>query len=342
VHTGQNYDYELNQIFYDDLKIRSPDFYLNAAGSSASETIGNVIIESEKILKKLKPDCLLVYGDTNSCLSVIPAKKLKIPIFHMEAGNRSFDQRVPEELNRKIVDHLSDINMPLTEHARRYLIDEGLRPEMTIKTGSTMKEVLSKNWKKIEQSSVLEDLKIQEGNFFVVSAHREENVDLPDKIDLLLNSLNAIAEKYKKPIIFSVHPRTKSKLRRSKIKINKLIRFMKPLGFSDYIKLQITSLCVLSDSGTISEESSLLNFNGIMLRDAHERPESMDEATVIMAGLEKENVLRAISVAVSQSKKARASLSPVADYEATNVSKKVLRIILSYTPYINRVVWHKN
>lgn len=342
VHTGQNYDYELNEIFFEQLGIRKPDYFLNAACSNATETIGNVIIKSDKIIEKIKPDAFLLYGDTNSCISVISAKRQKVPVFHMEAGNRCFDQRVPEEINRKIVDHLSDINMPLSEHARRYLIAEGIAPETIIKTGSPMKEVLLFHQKNILNSEVLEKEKLTKGSYFIVSTHREENVDSEINFSNLLASLNAITSKYNKKIIVSTHPRTRNKLESIGFaNENPLIEFMKPFGFLDYIKLQMNAFCVISDSGTITEESSILHFPAITIRQAHERPEGMDEGTLIMSGLNANRILEAIEVVTSQQNENQNIIKTIPDYETENVSKKVLRIILSYTDYINRTVWHK-
>ena len=295
VHTGQNYDYELNQVFFEDLDLRAPDVYMNAAGENAAETIANVIEKSDKLFKEYKPDAVLLYGDTNSCLSVISAKRNKIPVFHMEAGNRCFDERVPEELNRKVLDHLSDINMTLTEHARRYLIAEGIRPETIIKTGSSMQEVFAMNKDKIAQSNVLERLGLKEKEYFVLSAHREENVDSEKNFINLLNSINKVAEVYKMPIVFSAHPRTRKKIEAMGFKFNDLVKYMKPLGFNDYNKLQQNAFCVISDSGTITEESSLLGFPAITIRQAHERPEGMDEGTLIMSGVEEQGILDANS-----------------------------------------------
>lgn len=341
VHTGQNYDYELNEIFFNDLKVKKPDYFLNAIGETTAETIANIIAKSDKILKEVNPDAVLLYGDTNSCLSVISAKKRQVPIFHMEAGNRSFDQRVPEELNRKIVDHLSDINMPLTEQARDYLISEGIRPETIIKTGSCMKEILLHYKSEISNSTILDKLDLKKSEFFVVSAHREENVDYKDNLIDLMESLNAVAEKYKMPVIVSTHPRTQNRMDQleGQIEINPLVKYLKPVGFFDYIKLQESAKCVISDSGTITEESSILSFPAIMIRKAHERPEGMDEGTLIMSGLKKERILESIEVITKQ----HIEKSPkiIQDYNVDNVSVKVTRIILSYIDYINRTVWKK-
>lgn len=337
VHTGQNYDYELNQVFFEDLDLREPDVYMNAAGENAAETIANVIAKSDKLFKEYKPDAVLLYGDTNSCLAVISAKRNKIPVFHMEAGNRCFDERVPEELNRKVLDHLSDINMTLTEHARRYLIAEGIRPETIIKTGSSMQEVFNMNKEKIAQSDVLERLGLKEKEYFVLSAHREENVDNEKNFINLLNSINKVAEVYKIPIVFSAHPRTRKKIETMNFKFNDLVKYMKPLGFNDYNKLQQNAFCVISDSGTITEESSLLGFPAITIRQAHERPEGMDEGTLIMSGVEEQGILDAIKVVTDQNVK----MNQVADYQAPHLASKVVRIILSYTDYINRTVWKR-
>jgi len=341
VHTGQNYDYELNEIFFKELGIRKPDYFLEAVGETLAETIGNIIAKSDKVMEKEKPDAILLYGDTNSCLSVISAKRRKIPVFHMEAGNRCFDQRVPEELNRKVVDHLSDINMVLTEHARRYLMAEGIRPETIIKTGSSMKELLNKYKEKIENSNILKELSLKEKDYFVVSAHREENVDSEVNFKNLCDALNLLAKEYKKPIVFSVHPRTKKKIEASNIKFDKLIQFNKPFGFFDYLKLQTNSLCVLSDSGTITEESSILGFPAITMRNSHERPEGMDEGTVIMSGLKPENIINAIKITIDQYSGKERPFKIIEDYDVDNVSKKVVKIILSYTDYVNREVWKK-
>ena len=342
VHTGQNYDYELNEMFFNDLRVKKPDHFLNCVGDTTAQTIANIISKSDKIIEEVQPDALLLYGDTNSCLSVISAKKRQVPIFHMEAGNRCFDQGVPEELNRKIVDHLSDINMPLTEQARDYLISEGIRPETIIKTGSCMKEILNFYKSEISESQILKRLKLKNDNYFIVSIHREENVDYKNNLENLLHSLNAVAEKYKLPVIVSTHPRTKNRIEQLDrgLKVNPLINFMKPMGFFDYIKLQQEAKCVISDSGTITEESSILGFPAIMIRKAHERPEGMDEGTLIMSGLEKERVLESINLMVSQNKKFTSNI--IKDYDVDNVSIKVTRIILSYIDYVNRTVWKKD
>jgi len=339
VHTGQNYDYELNEIFFREMGIRKPDIFLEVAGKVAAETIGNVIIKTDELFKSNKPDAVLLYGDTNSCLAVISAKRNKIPIFHMEAGNRCFDQRVPEEINRKIVDHLSDINMTLTEHARRYLIADGIAAETIIKTGSSMKEVINKQSESIKNSNVLERLNLQEKDYFVLSVHREENVDSKQNFINLVDSINAIAKKYNKRIIVSTHPRTRKYLEKENFKFEQQVEFLKPLGFADYIKLQLNAFCVISDSGTITEESSILHFPAITIRQAHERPEGMDEGTLIMSGLKKDSVINAIEVVTLQNNEINIPMHTVQDYETDNVSKKVVRIILSYTEYINRTVW---
>lgn len=342
VHTGQNYDYELNEIFFADLNIRKPDIFLEAVKGTPSETIGDIIAKVDKVFAEVNPDALLVYGDTNSCLSVIPAKKRKIPIFHMEAGNRCFDQRVPEEINRKIVDHLSDINLPLSEQARDYLIAEGIKPETVIKTGSPMTEVLNANMTKIKASEILNQENLQPKKYIVMSIHREENVDSPSNFSNLLESIDALTSKYSMPIIISTHPRTRKKLDEigydSK---NSLIRFSKPYGFHDYNNLQMNAFCVISDSGTIAEEGSILNLPAVTIRQAHERPEGMDEATVIMSGLSKARVLDSVKIATTHNLEVKRAIKPVRDYEADNVSKKVLRIIVSYIDYVNRTVWHK-
>lgn len=340
VHTGQNYDYELNEIFFQQLEVRKPDYFLESAAGSAARTIGNVIAKTDELLTQLRPDALLVLGDTNSCLAVIAAKRLKIPVFHMEAGNRCFDQRVPEETNRKIIDHTSDINIVFSEHARRYLLAEGIRPETVIKTGSPMKEVLDHYLPKIEASDVLTRLELEQKGYFVVSAHREENVDDETNFANLLESLNAIAVRYEKPVIVSTHPRTRKRLETLDTShLDARIRFLKPLGFFDYVNLQKNAFCVVSDSGTITEESTILDFPAITIRQAHERPEGMDETTVIMSGLNPDNVLDSIEIAAAHYKDNDRPFKLVPDYDVDNVSRKVLRIILSYTDYINRTVW---
>ena len=342
VHTGQNYDYELNQVFFDDLEIRKPDYFLEAAGENAAQTIAQVIMKADVVLEKEQPDALMLYGDTNSCLAVIAAKRRKIPVFHMEAGNRCFDQRVPEELNRKVLDHLSDINLVLTEHARRYLLAEGIRPETIIKTGSHMREVLDHYMPQIKKSEVLQRTGLKVGKYFIVSAHREENVDTPANLLDLVETLNALAETYGYPIIVSTHPRTRKRLDDLNLGgLNQDIQFLKPFGFCDYIKLQMEAFCVVSDSGTITEEASLLNLPAITIRNAHERPEGMDVGTLIMSGLKKERVLDAVKVIVAQHDKANRVMRPVEDYEAGPVSKQVLRVVLSYVDYVNRTVWSK-
>jgi len=342
VHTGQNYDYELNEIFFEQLGVRKPDFFLEAIKGTVSETIGDIIAKADKVIVDEQPDAILVYGDTNSCLSVIPAKKRKVPIFHMEAGNRSFDQRVPEEINRKIVDHLSDINMPLSEQARDYLIAEGIRPETIIKTGSSMLEVLNVNMEKIQASDILEKEGLEPQKYMLMSIHREENVDSERNFTDLLESIDKMSEVYDMPIIISTHPRTRKKLENMGYEHkNPLIRFSKPYGFHEYNKLQMEAFCVISDSGTIAEEGSLLNLPAITIRQAHERPEGMDEGTLIMSGLNKDRIIEAIDVVTKQHDKNKRPMKVVADYNVDNVSKKILRIILSYTDYVNRTVWHK-
>jgi len=343
VHTGQNFDYELNEVFFKDLGIRKPDYFLESARETAAGTIGEVISKSDGLMEEVQPDAVLLYGDTNSCLSVISAKRRKIPIFHMEAGNRCFDQRVPEEINRKIVDHLSDINMTLTEHARRYLLSEGLRPETVIKTGSPMKEILTYYEKEINASDVHQRLELKPSEYFIVSIHREENVDSERNFGELLKSLNAIAEKYGYPVIVSTHPRTRKRLEEIAYDDhNPLIQFLKPLGFYDYVKLQMEAACVVSDSGTITEESSILNFPAITIRQAHERPEGMDEGTLIMSGLRADRVIASIDVVTTHASVEKRPFRLVSDYDTDNVSKKVVRIIISYVGYINRTVWHKH
>ena len=342
VHSGQNYDYELNEIFFQQLGVRKPDYFLEAAAANPAQTIGNVIARTDDVLAKEMPDAMLVLGDTNSCLAVIAAKRRKIPVFHMEAGNRCFDQRVPEEINRKIIDHTSDINLVFSEHARRYLLAEGIRPETVIKTGSPMKEVLDFYRPQIEASDVLTRLELQRGQFFVVSAHREENIDSEQNFADFLDSLNAIARHYKLPVIVSSHPRTRKRLETLENQsLHPLIRFLKPLGFLDYVKLQKHAFCVVSDSGTITEESSILSFPAITIRQAHERPEGMDAGTLIMCGLAAADVLAAIEVTTAHYAKGGLPFQIIPDYDTDNVSSKVLKIILSYTEYVNRTVWHK-
>lgn len=342
VHTGQNYDYELNQIFFEDLGLRKPDHFLDAAGKTATETIGNILIKIDPLLEDLQPEAFLVLGDTNSCLCAIPAKKRQIPIFHMEAGNRCFDQRVPEETNRKIVDHTSDINMTYSDIAREYLLREGLPADRIIKTGSPMFEVLNYYLPQIEGSDVLERLKLEKGKYFVVSSHREENINSEKNFSGLIESLNAIAEKFNYPIIVSTHPRTRNMIDQMKLNVHSKVQFLKPLGFHDYNALQMRSYAVLSDSGTISEESSILNFRALNIRDAHERPEAMEETSVMMVGLSPERIMQALTQVQNQKTGNERNLRPVYDYSMPNVSEKVVRIILSYTDYINRVVWRKN
>ena len=339
IHTGQNYDYELNEIFFNDLGIRKPDYFLNAAGASGAETIGNVIIAVDKVLAEVNPDALLVLGDTNSCMAVIPAKRRKIPTFHMEAGNRCFDMRVPEEINRRIVDHTADINLTYSTIARDYLLREGLPPDMIIKTGSPMFEVLNYYREGIEQSDVLTRLGLQSGQFFIVSAHREENVDSDKNFLNLVSSLNAIAETYKLPVIVSTHPRTQKRVDAMGVSFHPLVQLLKPMGFKDYNHLQLSAKAALSDSGTINEESSILNFPALNLREAHERPEGMEEAAVMMTGLTPERILQALDILSHQSRGEQRDLRLVSDYSMPNVSEKVVRIILSYTDYVKRVVW---
>jgi UDP-N-acetylglucosamine 2-epimerase len=342
VHTGQNYDYELNQLFFEDLAIRKPDYFLEAVGDNAAQTIARVIEKSDIILEKEKPDAVLLYGDTNSCLAVISAKRRKIPVFHMEAGNRCFDQRVPEELNRKVLDHLSDVNLVLTEHARRYLISEGIRPETIIKTGSHMQEVLEYYMPQIQKSNILNKLGLQSNQFFIVSAHREENIDSPQNMKDMIQTLNALADDYKVPVVVSTHPRTRKKLDSMDLgQLSPLIQFLKPFGFCDYIKLQMEAKCVVSDSGTIFEESALLNLPAITIRNAHERPEGMDAGILIMSGLQQDRVLDAVRVIIAQHDKTRRIMHSVTDYEGGPVSKQILRIVLSYVDYVNRTVWSK-
>ncbi|MBC7087114.1 MAG: UDP-N-acetylglucosamine 2-epimerase (non-hydrolyzing) [Tissierellales bacterium] len=338
VHTGQNYDYELNEVFFKDLNLRKPDYFLNAATGTPVETIGNILIKIDSVLNEVKPEAFLVLGDTNSCLCAIAAKRKQIPIFHMEAGNRCFDQRVPEETNRKIVDHISDINLTYSDIAREYLISEGIPADRIIKTGSPMFEVLNSKKQDIEKSDVLNRLGLEEGKYFVVSSHREENINSETNFLDLVVSLNAVAEKYKLPLIVSTHPRTRKMIESKGIEFNPLVKTLKPLGFNDYIKLQIKAKAVLSDSGTISEEASILGLKALNIRQAHERPEAMEEATVMMVGLKKERILQGLEILEAQDKD---TLRLVTDYSMPNVSEKVLRIILSYTDYVNRVVWGK-
>jgi UDP-N-acetylglucosamine 2-epimerase (non-hydrolysing) len=338
VHTGQNYDYELNEVFFKDFGLRKPDYFLNAALGSPAETIGNILIKIDPILENVKPDAFLILGDTNSCLCAIPAKKRHIPIFHMEAGNRCFDQRVPEETNRKIVDHIADINLTYSDIAREYLLKEGLPADRIIKTGSPMYEVINSKLLDINASNILETLSLKKQQYFVVSAHREENIGNDVLFDSLVDILNTIATIYKMPVIVSTHPRTRNKIEEKNIKFNPLVKLMKPMGFNDYVKLQKDAKAVLSDSGTISEESSILNFPALNIREAHERPEAMEEASVMMVGLNKNRILQGLKVLETQTPE---TLRSVADYSMLNVSDKVLRIILSYTDYINRIVWSK-
>ncbi|RAP74007.1 non-hydrolyzing UDP-N-acetylglucosamine 2-epimerase [Paenibacillus montanisoli] len=338
VHTGQNYDYELNEVFFSDFKLKKPDYFLNAASGNAVETIGNIIMKIDPIIEKVKPEAFLVLGDTNSCLCAIAAKRRHIPIFHMEAGNRCFDQRVPEETNRKIVDHIADINLTYSDIAREYLLREGLPADRIIKTGSPMFEVINSRIEDINNSAVLDRLNLVEGEYFVVSAHREENINSDINFSYLVDSLNAIAQKYCLPVIVSTHPRTKNMIDTKGIEFNPLVTILKPLGFNDYVKLQINAKAVLSDSGTISEESSILGFKALNIREAHERPEAMEEASVMMVGVRKERILQGLEVLETQGKN---TLRIVEDYRMPNVSEKVLRIILSYTDYVNRIVWGK-
>ncbi len=341
VHTGQNYDYELNQIFFDDLGIRKPNHFLNASGINATETIGQILIKIDALLETEKPDAFLVLGDTNSCLCTIPAKKRHIPIFHMEAGNRCFDQRVPEETNRKIVDHIADINLTYSDIAREYLLREGLPADRIVKTGSPMYEVIHYYLPQIKASGILTQLELEAGKYFVVSAHREENINNEKQFSLLVATLNLIAETYGLPIIFSTHPRTRKMIEQRQTQLHTGIRLLKPLGFNDYNALQMHSFAVLSDSGTISEESSILRFPALNIREAHERPEAMEEAVVMMTGLRPERILQALAQ-LEQEKKSGNSFRPVSDYSMPNVSDKMVRIIISYTDYIKRVVWSEN
>ena len=341
VHTGQNYDYELNQIFFEDLGLRKPDYFLEAAGKTATETVGNILIKIDPLLEEIQPDAFLVLGDTNSCLCAIPAKKRQIPIFHMEAGNRCFDQRVPEETNRKIVDHTADINLTYSDIAREYLLREGLPADRIIKTGSPMFEVLNHYLPEIEKSDVLSRLNLEEGKYFVVSSHREENINSEKNFNGLIESLNDIAEKFGYPIIVSTHPRTRNMIDKKQISVRPEIQFLKPLGFHDYNALQMRSYAVLSDSGTISEESSILNFRALNIREAHERPEAMEEASVMMVGLSPERIMQGLEQLKTQKLGMHRNFRQVADYSMPNVSEKMVRIILSYTDYVNRVVWSK-
>jgi len=344
VHTGQNYDYELNEIFFNDLNVSKPEYFLDAAADSVARSIGNIIALSDEVMGKENPDALMLYGDTNSCLSVIPAKRRKIPVFHFEAGNRCFDQRVPEELNRKVLDHLSDINFPLTEHARRYLIAEGVKPETVIKIGSPMQEIINFHRGDITNSDILERLNLKPHEYFIVSIHREENIDSDENFYNLMDSLNAIAEKWHFPVIVSTHPRTQKRINDGHVdsgSVNGLTKFMKPMGFFDYVQLQEKSFCVVSDSGTITEESSLLNFPAITVRQAHERPEGMDEGALIMSGLNRDDVVKSIEIVTDQHDYENRVFRKVADYDVDNVSKKVVRVLMSYTGYVNRTVWKK-
>ena len=342
VHTGQNYDYELNEVFFSDLQIKKPDYYLGAAGKTAAETIGNIIISVDELLKEIKPDAVLVLGDTNSCLSVIPAKRRQIPIFHMEAGNRCFDERVPEELNRRIVDHTADVNLTYSSIAREYLLSEGIHPSRIIKTGSPMFEVLSFYNDKIDSSNALQQLNLNKGKFILVSAHREENIESETNFNKLVKVLNSIAKLYEMPVIVSTHPRTQKRIDESGCAFHENINLIKPLSFSDYVKLQLDSFVVLSDSGTINEESSILNFPALNIREAHERPEAMEEASVMMVGLNEKLILQALKVLNDQPRGAKRLLNLVSDYSMNNVSDKVVRIIFSHIDLVNRVVWNKN
>ncbi len=343
VHTGQNYDYELNDIFFKDLGIRQPDYFLDAVGVNAASTIGKIIEKADQIIDKEKPDALMLYGDTNSCLAVIAAKRLKVPIFHLEAGNRCFDQRVPEELNRKIVDHLSDINLVLTEHSRRYLILEGIKPETIIKIGSNMREVLNTQWNKIINSKILDKLNLKKNDYFIVSVHREENVDSERNLKTIIESINALSETYKLPVIISTHPRTQKRVNEIKnLKFNKNISFLKPFGFSDYINLQLNSKCIVSDSGTITEEASMLNLPAVTIRNTHERPEGMDQGSIIMSGLQKERVLECVKVTIDHHNNEERTFKAVSDYENPQASKQILRIVMSYVDYVKRNVWKLN
>ena len=340
VHTGQNYDYELNQVFFDQLEVRKPDYFLNVAGDNLGHTLGNVLARSYEVLARERPDALLVLGDTNSCLAAICAKRLKIPVFHLEAGNRCFDERVPEEINRRIVDHVSDVNLPYSEHARRYLLGEGIRSDLVIKTGSPMREVLEHYRGRIEASDALERLMLAARQYFLVSAHREENVDDPGRLGMLLDTLRALQERWKVPVVFSTHPRTRQRLSALGIEDDDpKLRFLPAMGFFEYVKLETQALCVLSDSGTITEESSILDFPAVTLREAHERPEGMDEGTLVMCGLERSRLLEAVELVIRQRRGEGRSFRMVGDYTVQDVSRKVVRLILSYTDYVQRVVW---
>jgi UDP-N-acetylglucosamine 2-epimerase len=341
IHTGQNYDYELNEIFFDDLGIRKPDYFLDAAGATGAQTIGNVIIEVDKVLEEIQPEAVLVLGDTNSCMALLPAKRRKIPTFHMEAGNRCFDQRVPEEINRRLVDHMADINLTYSSIARDYLLREGLPADMVIKTGSPMFEVLNTYRHGIDSSDVLTRLGIKEYEFFLVSGHREENINSDKNFLNLIDSLNAIAETYQLPVIVSTHPRTQKRIDQIKAELNPMIQLLKPLGFKDYNKLQVSAKAVLSDSGTINEEASIMNFPALNLREAHERPEGMEEAVVIMTGLEKERIMQSLSIIDKQPRGKQRLIRQVSDYSMPNVSEKIVRIVHSYTDYVNRTIWKK-
>jgi UDP-N-acetylglucosamine 2-epimerase len=341
IHTGQNYDYELNQIFFDDLEIRKPDYFLEAAATTPAETIGQIIGKVDAVLREIQPDAVLILGDTNSCLAALPAKRQKIPVFHMEAGNRCLDQRVPEEINRKIVDHIADINLPYSDISRDYLLREGLPPDRIIKTGSPMYEVLHHYLPKIERSTVLDTLQLKPNQYFVVSCHREENIDFPDQFSKFHEVVNGLCEKYRLPVIVSTHPRTRKRIETHEIKWNDQVRLLKPLGLCDYVHLQLHARATLSDSGTISEESSVLNFPALNIRNAHERPEAMEEAAVMMTGLEWKRIRQALAVLETQPRGSKRLLPIVDDYAVPNVSEKVVRIILSYTDYVNRVVWQK-
>ena len=342
VHTGQNYDYELNEVFFEDLEIRRPDFFLNAAGDTPSETIGLVIARIDPVLAQVQADAMLILGDTNSCLAAIAAKRRKIPVFHMEAGNRCFDERVPEEINRRIVDHISDINMPYSSISREYLLREGIPPDRVIKTGSPMYEVLHYYWPKIQKSDVLARMGLTKFDYFVVSAHREENIDDPRQFSKLVDMLNCLADVYGKRVIVSTHPRTRKRIESEAVKLDPRIELEKPLGFCDYVNLEVSAKAVLSDSGTITEEASILNFPALNIRNTHERPEGMEEAAVIMTGLERSNVLKGLSMLESQGRGRRRTLSIVKDYDVPNVAEKVVRIIMSYTSYVRRFVWHED